>query len=193
MYFVLSGAVTSGTVDCTFVRTDAWLEIQPGSCVPVAQNSSKVEANAATVCLSPLFALPTSQRTGARDPDQCCNRGLFKILSTAGAALPPSTTYTRNTSLTPAIPTGNIARILVSSVPSLPKRKVMAFASCIRCILRPHLRVSICSHFSRVFCPIKKREHPVSITPERLGRPTYGARSCKGAKVSVRTLIVPSG
>ena len=26
MYFVLSGAVTYGTVDCTFVRTDAWLD-----------------------------------------------------------------------------------------------------------------------------------------------------------------------
>ena len=25
MYFVLSGGVTHGTVDCTFVRTDAWL------------------------------------------------------------------------------------------------------------------------------------------------------------------------
>ena len=86
MYFVLSGAVTYGTVDCTFVRTDAWLNFSQ-DCVPVAQNSSRVEANAATVCLSPLFALPTSQRTGARDPDQCGNRGLLKILSTAGVAL----------------------------------------------------------------------------------------------------------
>ena len=26
MYFVLSRAVTCGKVDCTFVRTDAWLD-----------------------------------------------------------------------------------------------------------------------------------------------------------------------
>ena len=77
----------------------------------------------------------------------------------------PGTIYTRNTPLTPAIPTGNFARVLVSSISSLPKRKVMAFASWIRCVLRLHFRVSICSHFSRVACPIKKREHPVSITP----------------------------
>ena len=58
---------------------------QPGSCVPVAQNSSRAEANAATVCLPPLFALPTSQRTGARDPDQCGSRGLSEIPSTTRA------------------------------------------------------------------------------------------------------------
>ena len=126
---------------------------------------NQVEANVATVCLSPLFALPTSQRTGARDPDQCGNRGLFKNSFDNKSGAPPGTTYTRNTPLTPAIPTGSIARVLVSSVSSLPKRKVMAFASWIRCVLRPHLRGSICSHFSKVFCPIRKREHPVSITP----------------------------
>ena len=104
------------------------LGFQSVSCVPVAQNSSRVEAHAATVCLSPLFALPTSQRTGARDPDQCGNRGLLKILSTAGAALSPGTTYTRSTPLTPAIPTGSKARVLVSTVSSWPKRNVMAFA-----------------------------------------------------------------
>ena len=47
---------------------------------------------------------------------------------------------------------------------SLPRRKVMAFSSWTLCVLRPDLRVSILSHFSRVFCPIRKREHPVSIT-----------------------------
>ena len=52
-----------------------------------------------------------------------------------------------------------------SSVSSLPKRKVMAFSSWTLCVLKPHLRVSILYHFSRVLCPIKKREHPVSITP----------------------------
>ena len=58
-----------------------------------------------------------------------------------------------------------MARVLISSVSLLPKRKVLAFASWIRCVLRPHLRVSIRSHFSRVLCPIRKREHPMSITP----------------------------
>ena len=83
--------------------------------------------------------------------------------NTSGA--PPGTTCTRSTPLTPAIPTGSMAGVLVSSVSSLPKRKVLAFSSWILCVLRPHLRVSICSHFSRVFCPIRKREHPVSTTP----------------------------
>ena len=41
----------------------------------------------------------------------------------------------------------------------------MAFSSWTLCVLRHHLRVSIRSHFSRVRCPIKKREHPVTITP----------------------------
>ena len=63
----------------------------------------------------------------------------------------PSTTYTRSTPLTRAIPTRSIARVLVSSVSSFPKRNVMAFASWIRCVLRPHLRVSICSHFRECF------------------------------------------
>ena len=138
---------------------------QPGSCVRVAQNSSRVSANAATVCLSPLVALPTSQRTGARDPDQCGNRGLLKKSFDNKSGAPPGTTSTRSTPLTPAFPTGSMARVLVSSVSSLPKRKVTAFASWTLCVLRPHLRVSIRSHFSRALCPIRKREHPGSITP----------------------------
>ena len=165
MYFVLSGPVTYGTVDCTFVRTDAWLDFSRDLVSPVAQNSSKVEATAATVCLPPLFALPTSQRTGARDPDLMWQPRSLKNSFESKSGAPPGTSYTGNTPLTPAIPTGRIARVLVSIVSSLPKRKVMAFASWIRCELRPHLRVSICFHFSRVFCPISKREHPVSITP----------------------------
>ena len=54
-------------------------------------------------------------------------------------------------SLSPAIPTGSIARFLVFSVSSLPKRKVMAFASWICCVLRHHLRVKHLFPFVRVF------------------------------------------
>ena len=97
---------------------------QPGSCVLVARNSSKVGANAATVHLSPRLALQASQKTNAHVPGQCGNQCLFKIPSTTRAALSPGTTYTRNTPVTPAIQTGNVARVLVSSVSSLPKRKV---------------------------------------------------------------------
>ena len=117
-----------------------------------------------TVHLSPRLALPASKKkTDAHVPGQCGNQGLLKITSTTRAALLQAP-HTRNTPLTPAIPIGSIARVLVSSVLSLPKRKVMAFASWIRCVFRPNLRASIRSHFSRVPCPVKKRYHPVSIT-----------------------------
>ena len=52
-----------------------------------------------------------------------------------------------STPLTPAIPTRSMARALVYNVSSSPKRKVMAFSSWTLCVLRPHLRVSIRSHF----------------------------------------------
>ena len=109
------------------------------------------EANAATVCLSPLSALQTSQRTGARDPDQCGTRSLLRILSTERRS-PKYHIHKQysNDSCISNIPKGWIARVLVSNVSSLPKRKVMAFASWIPCVLTLHLRVSICSHFSSV-------------------------------------------
>ena len=56
MYFVLSRAVTCGTVDCTFVRTDAWLDFSRDL---VSQNSSRAEADAVTVRLSPQLATPS--------------------------------------------------------------------------------------------------------------------------------------
>ena len=109
---------------CTFVRTDAWLDFQPGSCVPVAQNSSRAEADAVTVRLLPQLALPVSQRTDVHVPGQCGSRGLSGIFLRQQERC---TTCTRSTPLTPAIPTGSIARVLVSSVSSSPKRMVMAF------------------------------------------------------------------
>ena len=138
---------------------------QPGSCVPVVRNSSRAKVDAVTVRLSPQLALPVSQRTADHVPDKCGSRGPSGILFDNKSGAPPGTTCTRSTPWTPAIPTGSMARVLVSSVSSLPNRKVLAFLSWILCVLRHHLRVSICSHFSRVFCPIRKREHPVSITP----------------------------
>ena len=137
---------------------------QPGSCVPIVQNSSRAKVDAVTVRLSPQLALPVSQRTDDHVPDECGSRGPSGIPMTTSGAL-PGTTCTRSTPLTPAIPTGNMARVLVSSVSSLPKRKVLAFLSGTLCVLRLHLRVSICSRISRVFCPIRKRQHLVSITP----------------------------
>ena len=147
-----------------FARDPGNTGTQPGSCVLVARNSSKVGSNAATVHLSPWLALPASQLTDAHVPGQRGNQGLQKNSFDNKSGALPGTTYTRNTPLTLANPTGSTARDLVSSVSSLPKRKVMAFASWIRCVFRPHFRASIRSHFSRVPCPIKKREHPVSIT-----------------------------
>ena len=45
------------------------------------------------------------------------------------------------------------------------KSKVMAFSSWTFCVPRLHLQVSIRSLVSRELSPIKKRDHPVSVTP----------------------------
>ena len=115
-------------------------------------------------------SLATTARTPSFSQNRCPRprsmwqpRSLRNFFDNKSGA-PPATTWTRSIPLTPAIPTGSMARVLVSSVFSLPRRKVMAFSSWTLCVLRPDLRVSIRSHFSRVLCPIKKREHPVSIT-----------------------------
>ena len=68
MYFVLSGVVTYRTVDCTFVRTDAW---QNFSRDLVSLWSSRAKTDAVTVRLSPQFAHPVSQRTDVHVPGQC--------------------------------------------------------------------------------------------------------------------------
>ena len=115
----------------TFIRADVWQKFSPESCVLVDQSSSNVKVGVVTVCLSSQLTLPFSQRTDDHDK--------------SGA--PPSTTCTRSTPLTPAIPTGSMARVLLSSVSSLPKRKVMAFSSWILCVFRLHLCVSIVLNF----------------------------------------------
>ena len=161
MYFVLLGTVTCGTVDCAFVRTDAWLDFSRDlvSLWPKTRGRSKCgDCLLVTTVRTPSF----SENRCPRPRSMWQPRSLKNSLDNKSGA-PPGTTYTRSTPLTPAIPTGSIARVLVSSVSSLPKRNVMAFGSWIRCVLRLHLRVCVCSNFSRVFCPIRKREHPVSI------------------------------
>ena len=87
MHFVLSRAVASGTVDCTFVRADMWLDFSQDLVSLWTKTCQWAEANAATVRLSPQLALPVSRRTDVHDPDQCDHRGLSKILSTKRAAL----------------------------------------------------------------------------------------------------------
>ena len=94
MYFVQSRTVTRGTVDCTFVRANAWLDFSQDLVSLVVQKSSRAKEDAVTVRLSPQLALPVSQRTHDHVPDQCDNK--------SGA--PPHTT-----------PTGSTARVLVSS------------------------------------------------------------------------------
>ena len=76
----------------------------------------------------PQLALPISQRTDVHDPDLCDNRGLSRICSTTRAVVLQAP-CTRSTPLTPAIPPGSTAIVLVSSVSTLPKQKVMAFSS----------------------------------------------------------------
>ena len=164
MYSVLSGAVTCGTVDCTLARTDAWLDFSQDL---VSLWSKFVEGKSRCGDCS----LVTTARTPSFSKNRCPRprstwqpRSLRNSFDNKSGA-PPGITYTRSAPLTPAIPTGSLARVLVSSVSSLPKRQVMAFSSWTLCVLRPHLRVSIRSHFSRVLCPIRKREHPVSVNP----------------------------
>ena len=156
--FFKTRTVTCGTVDGTFIRADVWLDFSRDLVSLWTKVCQGQRAGAVTVRLSPQLATPVSQRTDDHVPGQCGSRGLSGIHS-----ITPGTTYTRSTPLTPAIPTGSVARVLVSSVSSLPKRKVMAVSGWTHCVLRPHLRVSICSHFSRVLCTIRKREHPQSL------------------------------
>ena len=109
--FVLSRAVTRGTVDCTFVRTDAWLDFSRDLVSLWSKTRQGQKVDAVTVRLSPQLALPVSQRTDDHVPDQCVSlRNSFDNKSGA----PPGTTSTRSTPLTPAIPTGSMARVLVS-------------------------------------------------------------------------------
>ena len=88
-------------------------------------------------------SLATTARTPSFSKNRCPRpRSMWQPRSLKNSfdnksGAPPGTTYTSNTPLTPAIPTGNIARVLFSSVSSLPRRKVMAFASWIRCVFRP--------------------------------------------------------
>ena len=138
---------------------------QPGFCVPVAQNSLRVKNKCGECLLSTTVRIPNFSKNRCPRARSMWQPRSFKNSSDSRSGAPPGTTYTRNIPLTPAIPTGSITRVQVSRVSSLPKRKVMVLASWIRCVLRSHLLVSICSHLSRVLCPIRKREHPVSITP----------------------------
>ena len=138
--------------------------LQPGSCVLVAQKSSRVGANAATVRLPPQLALPVSLRTDVHVPGQCGSRGLSGISSTTRAVLhqpPHGHTVFR---WPQQFQQGVCPESWFPKICSLPRRKVMTFSSWTLCVLRPDLRVSIRSNFSRVFCPVRKREHPVSIT-----------------------------
>ena len=120
---------------------------QPGFCVPVVKD----ENTCGECLLSTTVRRPSFSKNRCPRPRSMWQPRSLKNSFDSRSGAPPGTTYTRSAPLTPALPTGSIARVLVSSVSSLPKRNVMAFASWFRCVLRPHLRVSICSHFSRVF------------------------------------------
>ena len=137
MYFVLFGTITRGTVDCTFVRADAWLDFSwdlVSLWSKTRQGQSRCgDCSLVTTAHTPSFS---NKNRCTRPRSMWQPRYLENSFDNKSGA-PPGTTYTRNTPMTPAISTGCIARVLVSSVSSLPKRKVMAFASWIRCVFRP--------------------------------------------------------
>ena len=101
--------------------------------------------------LATTVRTPNSSKNSCPRPRSMWQPRSLKTFFDSQTGAHPGTTFTRSTPLTPAIPTGRKARVLVSSVSSLPKRNVMAFASWIRCVLRHHLLVSICSHFRECF------------------------------------------
>ena len=115
----------------------------------MAQNSSRVEANAATVCLSPLFALPLLKEQVSATQINVATEVSQKFFRQQERL-----SFSCNSNR-------SIARVLVFSVSSLPKRKVMAFASWICCVLRHHLRVKHLFPFFECSCPIRKREQNV--------------------------------
>ena len=136
MYFVLFGTDTSGTVDCTFVRTDAWLDFSQDlvSLWPKTRQRSEQMRRLFTFhhgSHSQLLKeqMPTTQINVPTEVSQ----KFFRQQERRSPKAPH----------THAIPTGSIASVLVSSVSSLPKQKVMAFASWIRCVFRPP---SSCGH-----------------------------------------------
>ena len=136
-----------------------------GSYVLADQHLSEVEANAVTVCLSPRPEHPASERTNDHDPDECGSRDVSGIPFDSMSGAPPATTWTRHTTLTRAMTTGSGQSagsqcLIVAQTEchgSLKFRLLYAQT--------PHFSTSIRSHFCRVFCPIKKREHQVSTTP----------------------------
>ena len=149
MYFVLSRAVICGTVDCTFVRTDSWLDISRILC-PCGPKLIKGKSRCGDSSLVTTARTPSFSKNRCPRPRSMWQPRSLRNFCDIKSGAPPGTTYTHSIPLTPAIPTGSMTRVLVSSVSSSPKRKVMAFLSWTLCELRPHLRVSIRSFFSGV-------------------------------------------
>ena len=100
---------------------------QLGSRVPVTQNSSsRAEAGAVTVRLS---ARTLSFSKNRCPPPQVIAAAEVSLEFLRQEERCVTRCRTRSAAMTPAIPTGSMARVLVSSVSSLPKRQVMAFSS----------------------------------------------------------------
>ena len=76
MYFVLFGTVTCGTVDCTFVRTDAWLDFSRDLLSlwsKFFQDSRCGDCSLVTTARTPSFSkkqMPTSQINVAAEVSQ---------------------------------------------------------------------------------------------------------------------------
>ena len=120
MYFVLSRAVTCGTVDCTFVRADAWLDFSRDLVSlwsKTRQGKSRCgDCSLVTTARTPSF----SKNRWPRPRSMWQPRSLRNSFDSRSGA-PPGSTCTRSAPSAPAIPTGSMARVLVSSVSSLPK------------------------------------------------------------------------
>ena len=165
MYFILFRAVASCTVDCALVRSETRLNFT-WDLVSLRTKTCQGEEQMRRLfsCHRGSHSQLLKEQTSTSQ-SQYGNRGLSNIHSTNKSGAPPGTTCTRSTPLTPAIPTRSMAIVLVSSVSSLLKRKVMALSSLIFCVLTPPL---FCEHlfpFLQSFWSIKKREQLVSITP----------------------------
>ena len=103
MYFVLSRAVTRGTVACTLDRTDAGLDLRAASRFG--------DCSLVTTARTPYSQLLNEQMSMSQV--NVAAEVFQKSFDNKSGAL-PGATCTRSTWLTLAIPTGKMARVLVS-------------------------------------------------------------------------------
>ena len=105
MYFVLSRAVACGTVDCTFVRTDAWLDFSR-DLVSLWPKLVKGRSKCGDCSLVTTVRTPSFSKNRCPRPRSMWQPRFLRNSFDNKSGAPPGTTCTRSTPLTPAIPTG---------------------------------------------------------------------------------------